>query len=196
MAIPLKSQRLTLYSTAMGIKKNKLWWLLLAIPFLIGCPFGEDRCFEDFTRVAKIDDLATLRPLKDTFVQGEIMTYELIIPDSIQFHYGWISLYTETNDSNPWLVTGSGLFLNNLLVFEYGHQGNRNNWFHLDYIPEERVFKLKIMITLKRIGEYQIWADTNETTFKGKDKCERYRIDTKIKGAVGGRNLLEFTIIP
>ena len=66
----------------------------------------------------------------------------------------------------------------------------------LSYLSEERIYKLKVNFILEKPGDYQIWPTKNETTFKGKDKCDRYRVDTKIKGALGGRTLLEFTVIP
>jgi len=81
MPIPLKLQRLTLYSTAMDTKKKHLWWAFLAIPFLLGCPFGEERCpFNDWERITTIEDLFIISPMKDTFKIGdEISIFQILV---------------------------------------------------------------------------------------------------------------------
>jgi len=195
MPILLKPQRLTPYSTAMDTSRLKVWKLLLILPFFMGCPIGEDRCFEDFTRVVKIDDLVSLTPIKDTFNRGEIITFALAIPDSVYFHNDFISLIKKTEDQVPRLVSGDiNLFKENNLSFDYGNQGDKENWFHLEYLPELKKFSLVINITLIRSGIYKIPVWIFETTFTGHEQCERYRVDSNIKGFEPGE-FYEFVVI-
>jgi len=167
----------------MDTNRIKLWWLLLILPLLMGCPFGEERCFDDHARVTKMDDLASLAPIRDTFNQGEVITFVLAIPDSVFFYDDFISLINKTGDQMPRLVSGDvDLFTDNHLSFEYGGQGDKVNWFYLEFLPEDEIFSLEINVTLIRPGIYKVPVWIFETTFKGKDKCDLYRVDTKIKG--------------
>jgi len=161
----------------------------------MGCP--NDKCFDnEIVLATRIDDLITITPLKDTFMQGEVVTFELIIPDSVFFYDNWVSLYQETEDKSPKLITHSELFNNNILDFKYGYQGDEKNWFHLEYNPQKKEYLLKVNVELIRLGDYGIAGRTNDTTFKGKEKCTRYIVTTNIKGHQGGGTLIEFTVIP
>jgi hypothetical protein len=180
----------------MSTNRFKLWWLLLVVPFLIGCPFGEEPCpFNDWERITTIEDLIFISPMKDSFSQGEIVTFELTIPDSIFIYDKVISLNKETGDISPKLITHSELFNNNILDFKYGLRGSEKNWFHLEYLPEKEIYSLEVLVSLKRLGEYRIATATNETIFRGKEKCNWYEVRTRLEGTNGGP-FLEFVVVP
>ena len=68
----------------MGTNRLQVWWILLVIPFLIGCPFGDEKCpFDDWERITTIEDLFVISPLKDTFRIGEEINVNMILPDSL-----------------------------------------------------------------------------------------------------------------
>ena len=164
-------------------------------PFLVGCPW-KDNCPDDLliVRDTTIKDLLTITPLGDTFKIGDKVVVELTIPDSLYFDEEKISLYEKTGDVFPRLIAGSSLFFRQELNFSNGSQGKEENWFHLEYMPEESKFSLVINVTLIKPEQYRIPVWIFGTTFKGKEKCERYRVDTNIKGFEPGE-FYEFVVI-
>ncbi|TVR84755.1 MAG: hypothetical protein EA409_00440 [Saprospirales bacterium] len=181
----------------MGTNRLKLWWLVLVVPFLIGCPFGEERCpFNDWERVTTIEDLITLFAMEDTFNLGEVVTFELTIPDSVFIYDTIVFLYSETGDHSPKLITDNRLFLNNSLGFEHGYQGDRDNWFHLEFLPEKKKYNLRIMVELSKLGNFELANASSRVIFKGRDKCNWYEIRTNIKEFSGRGHWITYTVVP
>ena len=133
-----------------------LWWLVLVIPLLMGCPFEDDKCFNDWERITTLEDLIVIDPFSDTFFLDQVVKFQLTIPDSIYFLDTKLSLFKETGDQFPKLITDNRLFLNNSLNFEYGYQGDKDNWFHLEYIPEDEVYTLKILVRFNNTGNFEL----------------------------------------
>jgi hypothetical protein len=49
-----------------------LWWLIMFVPLLIGCPFGDDKCpFNDWERIPTIEDMLDISSMKNSFRIGE-----------------------------------------------------------------------------------------------------------------------------
>ena len=88
-----------------------------------------------------IHDILTITPIKDTFHQGEVVVFELIIPDSVLFHDRMVSLFSETGDTQPQLVTDNRLFINNKLDFYMDFRDRRTIGFILNIcLPRKNIF--------------------------------------------------------
>ena len=182
----------------MDTRKYKLWWIILFIPFLMACPW-KDNCIDDVAGVERVDGLIVISPLKDTFKIGDIVTFEVIVPDSFNFGDKRISLIGETSDEKPIVWFHQILFndtyidfFSNVLLIQHGERVNEDSAFRLHFCFEDNIYKLRIQVTFETGGKYR-FSRRNDIDFGSKKDCNLYSIRTNVKGTVG--NFLEFVVI-
>lgn len=196
MPILRKLLKLMLYSTAMDTKKLRFYSLIFLFPFIIGCPW-KDQCLDDVAGADIVDGLIVISPLKDTFKIGDSVSFEINVPDSIDFGNGTISLINETNDQNPLIVISQGLggfndFFKNDFIVIHGERVEDKNAFKLYFCFEDNLYKLFIKTTFNKVGKYRFSA-SNDIVFGSQRECNLYRITTNVNGVNGQR--LEFVVI-
>ena len=171
---------------------------LIAISFasllLNGCNpsiIGEEDC-DDIGRIAVVENLITITPLKTTYQQGEEVIFKLDVPSQNSYFGNPVDIYQQTNLATGWLITNSLLFDNNILVFTKGsRKEGASNWFNLNYNLQNQMYELEIKVKLNRVGNYQI-ITADAIDFLGTPRCNRYSIRTKIMGHVD--NVINFTV--
>lgn len=180
----------------MDTKKLKLWWLLIVVPFFFGCPWN-DECFGDLGS-EYVDGLMVLSPLQDTFKIGDVVVFEVIIPDSFYFGDNKISLIGETSDEKPmmWITQGLGEdyndFFNNDILISKGDRVKDKNTFRLHFCFESHKYKLKIQVNLNIKGKYR-FRSYDRINFGSHKNCNSYSIYTNVNGTTG--DWLEFIVI-
>ena len=188
------------YLIVMDTRRLKVWWILLAIPFLIGCPLGEEKCpFNDWERITTIEDLFKISPIKDTFFVGEKLKLSISIPDSVYMWDRGVSLINETYDFSPIILKTQKIdYLNlfdNHMEFIFGNKGEGRNRFQLEYQSEEQLFKLEVILKFENSGNYSIRAGESRIFFGNQKECTWFEIRTNIKEFEKG-DYYEFTVIP
>ncbi|TVR84754.1 MAG: hypothetical protein EA409_00435 [Saprospirales bacterium] len=181
----------------MAINKSKSYWLLLLLPFLIGCPWGDEKCFDEFERITTIEDLIIITPLKDTFRIGDTVSMEINITDSIYFGEIKVNLLNETNDLSPSIIIPQRLgfinFFNSDLHIIEGEQVEDKNKFRFKYSFEDNLYKLLLVTIFSIEGDYW-FSGSNDIVFGKVKDCNFYRITTNLKGAENGK-WLEFVVV-
>lgn len=182
----------------MDTRKYKLWWIILFIPFLMACPW-KDNCLDDVAGVEFVDGLMVISPLQDTFKIGDIVSFEVIVPDSFNFGEKRISLIGETSDERPIIRVSQGLFddtyidfFSNVLLIQHGERVNKDSAFRLHFCFEDNIYKLRIQLTFEIVGQYR-FSRRNDIDFGSQKNCNFYSISTNVKGTEG--NFLEFVVI-
>ena len=178
----------------MDTSRLKIWWLIVLVPLLMGCPFEEEKCFNDWERITTMDDLIILNPLKDTFQLGDEIKFLLTVPNTVSIGDSSINLYQETRDANPWLILNSRELFENEFDIILGNKGSKKNWYYLEYSSELDSYLLEIHITLTKSGEYFI-GTTDRIVFGEQKDCNWYEVRTNIKGS-DHRGILEFLVLP
>jgi len=180
----------------MDINRIKPYLFLLLLFPLLGCPW-KNNCLDDVAGSEVVDGLMVLSPLQDTFKIGDVVIFEVIIPDSFYFGESKISLISETNDLNPSIIIPQRLgfvnFFNNDLFIIQGEQEKDKNKFRLNYCFEDNLYKLLLRTTFSISGKYWFSA-SNNIDYGSKSKCNFYRITTNLKGAENGK-WLEFVVV-
>jgi hypothetical protein len=177
----------------MAIKYFKIFFALLIVSVLQSCPsIGEEVC--DSTEAsANIPDLITIIPLKQTYSQGEEITYKLVIPSENNYFGNPVNLYQKTGVIQAWLIGNSALFNQNGVTYIKGSKRDgADNWFNVAYNASNGSYELEIKVKLNTVGNYS-FITAERIDFLGSDKCNKNFIYTNIQGK-NANQMIEFTV--
>ena len=182
----------------MDIKRIKPYLFLFLLLPLLGCPW-KDYCLDDVAGSEHVDGLMVLSPLQDTFKLGDVVIFEIIIPDSFYFGDNKISLIGETSDEKPMIRVSQGLFddaynnfFSNELQILHGERANEESVFYLHFCFDDNMYKLRIKVTFISTRNYR-FLGRDRIVFGSKKNCNFYSITTNVKGTTG--DWLEFVVI-
>lgn len=178
------------YSTVMATKLFKYFGILLLLFTMTACPDEYD-C-SDMASTVRVENLVIIQPLKETYSQGDTIVFKAQIP-AMNIYYGEVlNLFEITGDYNALVTfTDYAPFEDNELIFIKGFQSEFPNWFEVPYNPESGMYELEIEVKLINMGDYMVHSEAY-FEFQGEDYCNRYVIDTNIKGAIDGE--INFTV--